>query len=171
MNERLLVVDDDEQMRFFLSEALRKRGYEVTVVPDAESGVDHFQKSPFHIVVTDVKLPGMSGIESIERYKRVDANAIIIIMTAFGTKQMAVEAVKLGAYDFFTKPFRLDEMEVVIKRALEKKRLIDDIADLRDKLDRRLGFDNIVGAEGSLKPIFDILRKVIPTNSTILILG
>jgi two-component system, NtrC family, response regulator AtoC len=171
MNERLLVVDDDEQMRFFLSEALKKRGYAVTIVSTAEAALEHFQNSPFDIVVTDVRLPGMSGLESLEKYKKVDGNAIIIVMTAYGNKQMALEAVKHGAYDYFTKPFKLDEMEVVIKRALEKKALLEEMSELRDKLENRYEFSNIVGANGTLKPIFDILRRVIPTDTTVLILG
>jgi two-component system response regulator AtoC len=92
-------------------------------------------------------------------------------MTAYGNKQMALEAVKLGAYDYFTKPFKLDEMEVVIRRALEKRALIEEVSELRERLDHRFEFSNIVGANGTLKPIFDILRRVIPTDTTVLILG
>lgn len=171
MNERLLVVDDDEQMRFFLSEALKKRGYDLTMVGSAEEALGYFQNSPYDIVVTDVRLPGISGLESLEKYKKVDSNAIIIVMTAYGNKQMALEAIKQGAHDYFTKPFKLDEMEVVIRRALEKRALINEVSQLRERLDHRFEFNNIVGANGTLKPIFDMLRRVIPTDTTVLILG
>ena len=156
MPEKVLIIEDDENMRFFLQEAVTKRGYEVETANDAESGAAKFKERAFDLVMMDVKLPGMSGIEAIPLLKQHDPGAVILVMTAFGTKQLAVDALRAGAYDFFTKPFKIEEMNIVISRALEKRHLQRDIKKLEEKLRRQYSFDRIVGNSAPMQQVRQI---------------
>jgi two-component system response regulator AtoC len=131
---QILVVDDDEQMQFFLREALLRHGYGVTVRPTAEEALDSLRADRFDLVLLDVRLPGMSGLVAVEEVLKIDPHIPIIIMTAHASRDGAIEAIRRGAYDYFTKPFRLEEMEIVIRRALEKRRLMHEIERLRTEL-------------------------------------
>jgi len=171
MNEKTLIVDDDESMRFFLNEAMKKRGYEAVAVADAESAVEAVQKSKFDLILLDIRLPGMSGIEAIPLIQEHDPNAVIIMMTAYGSKQLALDAMRAGAYDFFTKPFKMEEMSVVISRALEKRQFQRDIKKLEDKLRRQYSFENIVGTSGAMQQVYELIQKVVQTDVTVLVCG
>ncbi len=171
MNERVLIVDDDESMRFFLKEAMVKRGYEPTVVGDAEAAIEAVKENAsFDLIVTDVKLPGISGIEAIPIIKEEDPQSVIIVMTAFGSSH-AVDAIRAGAYDFFTKPFKIDEMTTVISRALEKRQFQREIRKLEDKIRRQYSFDNIIGNSGAMQQVYELIQKVVQTDVTVLICG
>ena len=171
MNERVLIVDDDESMRFFLKEAMVKRGYEPVVVGDAEAAIKAVKENAsFDLIVTDVKLPGMSGIEAIPIIKEEDPQSVIIVMTAFGSSH-AVDAIRAGAYDFFTKPFKIDEMSTVISRALEKRHLQLEIRKLEDKIRRQYSFDNIIGNSGAMQQVYELIQKVVQTDVTVLVCG
>ena len=119
----VLVIDDDEQMQFFLNEALHRHGYAVTLRKTAEEGLQVIKAETPDLVLLDIRLPGMSGLDAVGEILKIDPGVPIIIMTAHGTRDNAIEAIRRGAYDYFTKPFRLEEMEIVIRRALEKRRL------------------------------------------------
>lgn len=171
MPDRILIVEDDEGMRFFLREALRREGLEVEEAPDAETALEKLNRSEFDLVILDVKLPGMSGIEAIPRIKEIDPDAVIIIITAYGTKELALEAIKNGAYDYFSKPFELDEMNVVVKRALEKRHLQRELRELRERLIGRGSFGELIGASEAMQEVYGMIEKVAPTDATVLILG
>ena len=171
MSERILIVDDDESMRFFLNEAMAKRGYEPVAVGDAESAINAVKENAsFDLIVMDVKLPGMTGIEAIPIIKEEDPQAVIIVMTAFGSSH-AVEAIRAGAYDFFTKPFKIDEMTTVISRALEKRRFQREIRKLEEKIRRQYSFDNIIGNSGAMQQVYELIQKVVQTDVTVLVCG
>ncbi len=171
MTEKVLIVDDDENMRFFLTEAVTKRGYEAVAVGDAESAVETVKKGAFDLIILDVKLPGMSGIEAIPLLKEHDPGAVIIVMTAFGRKPHALEAMRAGAYDFFTKPFKIDEMSIVISRALEKRQFQREIRKLEQKLRRQFAFENIIGNSSAMQQVYELIQKVVQTDVTVLIYG
>src|SRR5512139_3975697 len=137
----VLVIDDDEQMQFFLNEALRRQGYAVTLRKTAEEGLQVLKAEGADLVLLDIRLPGMSGLDAVEEVLKIDPRVPIIIMTAHGSRDNAIEAIRRGAYDYFTKPFRLEEMEIVIRRALEKRKLHFEIERLREELQSVPGHD------------------------------
>jgi two-component system response regulator AtoC len=117
----ILVVDVDPQMQFFLKEALQRQSYGVTVKGSAEEALTALRTDRYDLVLLDVGLPGMPGLEAVDEILKIDRGTPIIIMTAHGTRETAFDAMRRGAYDYFTKPFRVDELEIVIRRALEKR--------------------------------------------------
>ena len=171
MAEKILVVEDDEYMRFFLTEAIVKRGYEAVPMCDAESAIEAASKRAFDLIVMDVKLPGMTGIEAVQKIKQIDPQAVIIIMTAFGTRALALDAIRAGAYDFFTKPFKVDEMFTVIGRALERRQLQREIKKLEEKLKHQYSFEHIIGQSSAMKQVYELIQKVVQTDVTALICG
>jgi two-component system response regulator AtoC len=170
-NFQILVVDDDPQMQFFLQEALERQQYAVTVKPSAETGLAALRAGTFDLILMDVRLPGMSGLDAVDEIQKMDRRTPIIVMTAHGTRDTALEAVRRGAYDYFTKPFRLDEMEIVVRRALEKKRLTGELERLREQLAVSGRRGRIVGSSRPLDEILRLIDRVGPTDATVLVLG
>jgi two-component system response regulator AtoC len=166
----ILAVDDDPQMQFFLSEAL-SREYAVTVKGTAEDALTSLKATKFDLILMDVRLPGMSGLDAINEVQKLDHRTPIIVMTAHGTRDTALEAVRRGAYDYFTKPFKLDEMEIIIRRALEKRRLIAEVERLREQLASGGRKGRIVGSSRAMEEVLRLIDRVGPTDSTVLILG
>lgn len=168
---RVLIVDDDEGMRFFLKETLSKEGLGVEEAPDAETALAKLESSSFDLVMMDVKLPGMNGMEATLRIKENDPDAMVIIMTAFSTREFAREAIKNGAYDYFTKPFSLDEMSIVVRRALEKRHLQMELRNLQEKLRDKNRFGNLVGMSNSMQSLYEMIERVASSDATVLIYG
>jgi DNA-binding NtrC family response regulator len=171
MTEKVLIVDDDESMRFFLTEAMKKRGYEIEAVGDAEAAVEAVKKRTFDLVMMDIRLPGMSGLDAIPLIKEQDPQSTIIVMTAYGSKQLALDAMRAGAYDFFTKPFKMDEMTIVISRAFEKRTLQKEIKKLEEKVRRQYAFENITGTSAAMEHVYELIQKVVQTDVTVLVCG
>jgi len=170
MKERILIIEDDEGMQFFLSEALQKQEYKVFSFSDAEKALTWLEKEACDLILLDIKLPGMDGIEAIDPI-RGRSDAAIIVITAFGNKKLALDAIHKGAYDYFTKPFLLDEMEVTIKRALEKGRLQKELVQLRKKAIESVTFPDIIGQGHVIKQVFRQVARAAETDATVLILG
>ena len=168
---QILVVDDDPQMQFFLKEALEREQYAVTVKTTAEAGLEALKSTRFELILMDVRLPGMSGLDAVDEIQKQDRRTPIIVMTAHGTRDTALEAVKRGAYDYFTKPFRLDEMEIIVRRALEKNRLMSELEKLREQVAAQTRRGRLVGSSRALEEILRLIDRVGPTDSTVLILG
>jgi len=166
----ILAVDDDPQMQFFLKEALQQN-YEVTVAGSAEDALAAIRGSRFDLILMDVRLPGMSGLDALHEVQKLDYRTPIIVMTAHGTRDTALQAVRMGAYDYFTKPFKLDEMEIVIRRALEKKRLIGEVERLRERLASAGRRGRLLGSSRAMQEVLRLIDRVGPTDSTVLILG
>jgi len=169
--ESILVIDDEESVRFLLREALTKEGLEVEVSSDAETALVKLESSSFDLVITDVRLPGMSGIEAINMIKESDPEVEVIVMTAFNTEDIALEAIKNGAYDYFSKPFNFGEMNIVVRRALEKRRLQRELKELQVKLRGKSSFGNLIGVSDSMQKIYEMIEKGAPTDVTVLIFG
>jgi two-component system response regulator AtoC len=171
MPESILIVDDEEVSRFVLSEALTKRGYSVDQAGDAETAIKKLNQRSFDLILLDIQLPGMSGIEAITKLKEIDPSIIIITITAFGSKELAIDAIKRGAYDYFVKPFKMEEMEIVVKRSLERKRLDSEIRTLREQVTEAFRVQNIIGRSGPMQEVLHLISRVAATTATVLIWG
>ena len=171
MTHHVLIVDDDPQMQFFLREALERQQYAVCVAPSAEAALETLKVDRFDLILMDIQLPGMSGLEAVEEIQKLDRRTPVIVMTAHGTRDSALDAVRRGAYDYFTKPFSLDEMEIVVRRALERRRLQAELDRLSEQIasGRRRG--RLLGSSGVMEEVFTLIDRVGPTDSTVLILG
>jgi len=167
----VLVIDDDEQMQFFLSEALRRQGYAVTLKKTAEEGLQALKTDSADLILLDIRLPGMSGLEAVEEILKIDPRVPVIIMTAHGTRDSAIDAIRRGAYDYFTKPFRIEEMEIVIRRAIEKRKLHFEIERLREELATVPGHGWAASASRAMNEVMHLIDRAAPTDSTVLILG
>jgi DNA-binding NtrC family response regulator len=131
---RVLVVDDDAQVLSVLEQALDRRGYAVSVAADAESALELLKRTRYDLVLMDVRLPGMNGLEAVEELQKIDRRTPVIVMTALTSRDIAVDAVSRGAYDYCRKPFRVDDIEIVMQRALARRRLVADLEALREQL-------------------------------------
>jgi two-component system response regulator AtoC len=171
MKPSVLVVDDEEMSRFILREALTKRGYSVVEAPDAESGLKKLRQHPYDLVLLDIQMPGMTGIEAIPKFKDIDPSVIIIMTTALGSKEMIMEAIAQGAYDYFVKPFKMEEMEVVVKRSLERRRLEAEIQNLKEQVSETFKYESIIGTSGAIQDVLRLVGRVAGTTATVLIWG
>ena len=171
MRERILVVEDEENMRFMIVEALTNRGYDVTGVGSAEEALRQIKSVLPDLLIMDIRLPGMSGLEAMAKVRELDPFLPVIIITALREKEVALEAIKMGAYDFFAKPFKLAEMEVVVNRALEKRHLQKELRELQQRLDERHRFANIITQSDRMKEVLELVKKAAPTEMTVLITG
>lgn len=142
---RILVVDDDESLRRVLQVELEQDGYSVTAAASAQEAFSLLQLRAYDLVVTDLRMPGVSGIEVLKQVKSQYPETVVIVLTAFGTVEAAVEAIKCGAYDFLTKPVHPEELSLVVARALDHLRLIEEVRALRANLNQKYGFENIRG--------------------------
>jgi DNA-binding NtrC family response regulator len=171
MKASILVVDDEEISRFILREALTKRGYGVEEAFDAESGLRKLRQHPYDLVLLDVQMPGLSGIDAIPKFKDIDPSVIIIMTTALGSKEMIMEAISRGALDYFVKPFKMEEMEVVVKRSLERRRLEVELQNLKEQISETFRYENIIGRSGAIQEVLRLVGRVASTTATVLIWG
>jgi two-component system, NtrC family, response regulator PilR len=169
---RTLVVDDEQSMRDFLSICLRRAGHEVVVASSAEEASRELgDQRPFDLVITDLRLPGRSGLDVLDEVKARSPNTPVIVVTAYATPETAIAAMKRGAYDYLNKPFKLDEISLVIARALEKRQLVRDNALLRERIAESHGLDRLIGKSPPMQQVFELCRKVAPTRANVLVLG
>jgi DNA-binding NtrC family response regulator len=167
----VLVVDDKDSMRTMLSQTLHEEGYQVDVVDGGKKALDLARLKSYDIVLTDLKMPSMDGLEVLSSLKEIDSDMAVIIMTAYGTVESAVEAMKKGAFDFITKPFDPDHLSVLIERALENRRLIAENSLLREELAQNLGFSEIIGQNEKMKEVSRLIQKVAGSDTSVLLLG
>ncbi|HLC41093.1 MAG TPA: sigma-54 dependent transcriptional regulator [Methylomirabilota bacterium] len=168
---RILVADDEKSMREFLSIMLQKDGYEVITAGGGEEAIEAIRKETFDAIIADVRMPKVDGIQVLKAAKELSPQTAVVMITAFSSTETAVEAMKLGAYDYITKPFKLDEIKLIIKNALERKRLRDENLFLKKQLGTQYGFENIIGKSPRLVEIFDTIRKVSDSPATVMITG
>lgn len=169
--ERILVVDDEEVNREFLLQVLTDQGFDVTTAPDGPEALEHVKEEFFHIVLSDLKMPLMDGLELLRKIKEVSPPTVGIIFTGYASIETAVEAIKAGAYDYVTKPFRVKEVEMVLQRALDFQRLNYENINLRKQLKAKYKFENIISSHDKMQTIFELVEKVSDSDSTILIYG
>jgi DNA-binding NtrC family response regulator len=167
----ILVIEDEPKMRRLLELQLADEGFVAQAAHDAEIALQMLGKQPYDLVVTDFKLPGMSGLEFLQAAKRVDANIPVIIMTAYGTVESAVEAMKAGASDYVLKPFSLAELVLVIRKELDATRLREENRSLREALGLKYKYDNIIAQSEKMQAVLRLVERVAPTNATVLIGG
>ena len=170
-HERILVVDDEEQMRDLLVKVLERKGYQVSVCGNGADALAFLEREPVDLVVTDVRMPGLSGMEALRAIKELNPEIVVIIMTAFGSIDQAVQAVKEGAYDYINKPFKIDEMLLTIEKALEERRLRHEVSALRQELRTRYHFENLIGKSRAMQEIFGLIEQVAGSRSTVMVYG
>lgn len=169
MKHRILIVEDEERLRRVVELQLTSAGYEVDKAGSAEDALRLADRAG--LILTDLRLPGMDGLELLSILKRQDSQVPVVVMTAFGTVEKAVEAMKAGAADFLMKPFSLDHLLAVIGKALEFRALREENRELREELGRRYSFDHIVGRSPAMQEIFATVMRVAPTRATVLLAG
>ena len=167
----ILIVEDESKMRRLLEISLADDGHSVRCVGDAETGLRTLAAEPADLVVTDLKLPGMSGLEFMQAAKRINASVPMIVMTAYGSVETAVEAMKAGASDYVLKPFTMAEMKLVIHKELDVQRVRDENRSLKEALGKRYQFQNIVARSSKMQEVLALVERVAATNSTVLIGG
>ncbi len=167
----VLVVDDDESLRRVTQVQLEDEGYAVTTAANAAEALAILDRAPQDLVITDLKMPGMSGIDLLRRLHHEHPETAVILVTAFGSIESAVEAMKLGAYDYITKPVNADALRLVVGWALEHVRLREEVRALRSSLDQKYGFENIIGRSSSLLYILDTAARAAQSDATVLIRG
>ena len=167
----VLIIEDDDTVRMALCAALQQQGYHASAVSSAEEGLAHLQRESFDIAVSDVKLPGLSGLDFVVRARTLDPELIIIVMSGAATSSVAMEALARGAYDFFSKPFRVPELEIVMRRALEKRQLQREVGELRERLQQRYDAQGLIGESRRINEVRALVNKVARTSATVLIQG
>jgi len=171
IEKHILVVDDDESVRWVTQVQLQQKGFSVGVASDANQALDCIHGTPPGLVITDLKMPGMSGLELLKRIRAEYPEIMVIMVTAFGTVENAVDAMKAGAYDYITKPVNRDELLLTVSRALEHLNLREEVRNLRTSLDKKYGFENILGQSKVLLYVLDTASRAAQSTSTLLIRG
>ncbi len=169
--EKILVVDDEQSLREVLSIMLKRAGYAATTVADGEEAIEQLQKEIFDLVITDLRMPKVDGMEVLKAVKSASPETVVLIISAFATADSAVEAMKQGAYDYLTKPFQVDEVQLIIRNALEKRRLTAENILLKREMASQSSFAQLVGQSDAMQKVFDIVRKVADSKSNVLICG
>lgn len=169
-SNRILVVDDDSSLRSIMKMQLEEAGYQVALASDGAEAYDKLSEIRPQLVITDLKMP-TSGLDLLRRISSEDIQPTLIIVTAFGTVETAVQAMKLGAYDYVTKPLDFEELVLVVHRAMERQKLLEEVRHLRSALDERYGFEGIIGRAKSFLRVLDQAARVAQHDSTVLIHG
>ncbi len=168
---RVLVVDDEKSMRDLLAIMLRKNGYHVTLAEGGEAALGALKTAAFDLVITDLRMRKVDGLAVLRACKETSSQTVVLVITAFASTDTAVEAMKRGAYDYVTKPFKLEEMRLTIEKALERKRLQDENVALKRQLSKHQGLEGFVGRSRQMVEIFETIRKTAESASTVMITG
>ena len=171
LKEKILVADDEKSMREFLEIMLKKEGYRVSLASNGEEVLKLLEKDVVDLVLLDIRMPKMDGIAALKKIKALSAETVVIMITAYASADTAIKAMKEGAYDYITKPFKIEEIKLIIKNALEKKSLQKENILLKKAVLDRYHFDNIIGQSPKMQALYDLLEKVSPTKTNILITG
>jgi two-component system NtrC family response regulator len=167
----ILVVEDDDSLRRAVQLHLEKMGYVVTTCLDAETALQVLDQSPFDILLTDMHLPGLSGLDLLKRARLEHPELIAIVATAYGTVAGAVEAMRLGAYDYLTKPIQLAELDALIRRGIDHRRLAQEVTLLRSTLSEKYGFENVIGSSTAFRQTINLAARAAASDATVLITG
>jgi two-component system response regulator PilR (NtrC family) len=168
---RVLVVDDEQSMRELLGIMLRQVGYTVSLADGGEAAVQALKSESFDLVITDLRMRKVDGLAVLRAAKEHSPRTVVLVVTAFASTETAVEAMKLGAYDYVTKPFKLDELRLTVANALERKRLQDENRELKRQLRREKGFEGFIGKSPRILEVFETIRKTADSGSTVMITG
>lgn len=168
---KILIVDDEEIMRNSLTDWLREDRYQATAVENGEKALEKVRKEKWNLILLDLKMPGMDGIEVLKEVKRINKDIPVIIMTAYASVDTAVEAMKKGAYDYIVKPFNLEEVGITIKKIMDHQNLLRENIYLRKELKKNYQFKDLISKNPRMQEIFDLIKKVAKSGSTVLITG
>jgi DNA-binding NtrC family response regulator len=168
---RLLLVDDDPLIVDSLSEFLKSEGYQVETAVDGNHAVELLAATPFNLVLTDINMPRTNGLELLRTIRHQHPEVVVLVITGYGTIENAVEAVKMGAFEYLTKPIIDDEIRVTIEKALKQQTLLSENYRLRQQLGLRYGLDNIIGHDYKMLKIFDLVEAVADSRTTVLMTG
>ncbi|MEA2022502.1 MAG: response regulator, partial [Candidatus Caldatribacteriota bacterium] len=168
---KILVIDDEQNIRKMLIRVLSPEGF---IVKEADNGLEalkRLQKESYSLVLLDLKMPGLNGIETLKKIRENDLNLPVIMMSAYGSIHEAVEAMKLGALDYLIKPFDIEELKIMIKRAIKQYELEVENIYYREEEEKRFNFDEIIGKSKSINKVLEMVKNVSPTTATVLITG
>lgn len=168
---KILIVEDEKSMREVLKILLEGENYEVISASDGLEGLSYITKDIFDLVITDIKMPRADGFEILKKVKEISPDTIVIMITAFGTTESAIEAMKLGAYDYIHKPFKIDEIRLIVRKAIEKKKLSQEVTLLREKVRTSYTLENIIGQSQKMQELFKLIPRIAQSNSNVLIMG
>jgi DNA-binding NtrC family response regulator len=168
---KILLVEDKESLRQMLSTAIRKAGYTVDEAADGTAAAERLRKQPYQLVITDLRLPTLSGLEILTIQKEIDPTIPVLLMTAYGTIEEAVSAMKQGAFDFVSKPVDISHLMLLIDRALEQRRLLIENLILKEEFQRAYGIPQIIGESPALQAVSQAIQRVAPTDATVLLTG
>ena len=171
VNGTILVIDDEEVMRDILESLLTAAGYRVKLAGTGEEGLDILAREPIDLAIVDVMLPDRSGIDLLDELKKLEPELVAVMITAFASVETAIEAMKRGAFDYVTKPFKNDEVKVVVANGLKQRRLVDENKTLKKALSDRQRFDVLVGKSPRMHEVYALIEQVAPSKSTVLITG
>lgn len=169
--QHILLIDDDQSLRRVIEYSLVEKGYYVRTAAGGEEGFALYEKEPFDAVITDITMPGMSGMEVLTKFRQADPGLPVIMITAYGTIESAVEAMKQGAVDYITKPFNREELHISLDRAIKMRRLERENVQLRAEVIDRYRFDSILGSSERVREVLDLAGRVAPSEATVLITG
>jgi len=169
--KKILIVDDEENFRHMLSVILKKEGYDIETASNGGEALQKIALNPFDQILCDIRMPQMDGLEFLNEARKVEVDATIIMMSAYGTVDIAIEAIKLGAYDYISKPFKPDEIILTLRKAEERERLRKENELLRKEVKKEYSFENIVSKNEKMQKIFEVIKKVAQYKSTIIITG
>jgi len=170
-NARVLIVEDDREMCRFLSELLAEEGYDAEAVHDGAAALERHKQTGFDLTITDLMMPGMKGQELVRRLREVDPDTLVLVITAFGSIESAVETMRAGAFNYLTKPFRTDEILLQVSRALEARGLRKELQRLRKEVRSHYGLENIVGTSAKMKRVFETVAQISDAPANVLIVG
>src|SRR3989449_7377942 len=171
-NGTILVVDDEEIMREILETLLTREGYDVRLASSGAEGLELARALPFDAAIVDIMMPGINGMETMDELKRIDEDLAVIILTAYASVESAISAMKAGAFDYITKPFKNDEVLVVVRNAMERRRLVHENRSLRQNIQERdHKFANIIGNSPRVRQVFDLLLPAGPSRAAVLLQG
>jgi two-component system nitrogen regulation response regulator GlnG len=171
MRPRILIADDDQSMRFVLGKTFAPPEYESDSVGDADEALQKLRESHYDVLLMDIRMPGMSGLEALSQAKLIQSDLAVIIITAYGTMMTAIEAMKWGAYDYVTKPFDVDELELIVQKALKAQTLMRENLELRANLRRKYDFNNLIGSSEKMQEVYKAIGRVADKDVTVLVQG
>jgi len=165
------IIDDEPIIHEVLGDLLTSEGYAVVNSSNGEEALEKHSPQAYELILLDLLMPGMDGIEVLKRLKKIDPHSVIIIITAYASVESAISAMKIGAFDYIQKPFKHDELLLTVERAIEHKRLQEENLRLKDELKRKFSFENIIGKSEVMQEVFELIKASAPTRSTILLQG
>ena len=173
MNDNALIhlIDDEPIIHDVLGQLLESEGFNVEISSSGEEALKKFEEQKFDLILLDLLMPGMDGLEVLKQIRKIDPEALVIIITAYASVESALTAIKMGAYDYIQKPFKNDELLMTIRRALEHRQLQEENLRLRHELKKKFSFENIIGKSQAMMNVFELIKAAAPTRSTILIQG